>query len=185
MASFLSDSWLTLHKTTSTCTFPFNWSITINISFLISLCVLHVTRTLQFYSILFFSISVLEEYNLLIILHTTGSASLWGLSDRYKFNENGREHVCSTRVPFGGLIDFHTDENIFSTWTQALIKSSVWCDWWTLSVTEPAPPCSSEAQETVMSRKDVGAWWEAMIVCLKYLPAIITGITLHRQAASP
>ena len=31
------------------------------------------------------------------------------------------------------------------------------------SVSVPAPPCSSTAEEMVTSRKDVEAWWEAMI----------------------
>lgn len=33
------------------------------------------------------------------------------------------------------------------------------------SVTVPAPPCSSTAEDIVTSRKDVEAWWEAMIEC--------------------
>lgn len=38
-------------------------------------------------------------------------------------------------------------------------------DWWKHRVTVPAPPRSSTAQEMVTCRKDVDAWWEAMIEC--------------------
>ena len=82
--------------------------------------------------------------------------------------KKGRERVSGVWVSLGGLIDRLTDENVLPTWTPGLIKSSffsavrVVTDECT-SVSVPAPPCSSTAEEMVTSRKDVEAWWEAMI----------------------
>lgn len=61
-------------------------------------------------------------------------------------------------------------------------------DWWTRSHQSgavTAPPCT--AQEIVTSRKDRGAWWEAMIEkpSLNMFQFTVTGIALHRQIAFP
>lgn len=84
-------------------------------------------------------------------------------------------------VSFAGQIDGLTDENIFATWTQDLMKSR-FPAWW-INIVSPAPSCSSTGGGVVTSRKDTKAWWEAMIECASYLLVIITRITLHRQAA--
>lgn len=58
------------------------------------------------------------------------------------------------------------DENPLKQRVLIDLRLSVVCiDQWTHSVTVPAPPCPSTAQETVTSRKDVGVWSEAMIEC--------------------